>query len=167
MPFSKFNLTLEAAVGYFELGMAEDALRELESIPEEFRDAEEVLEFRLVLCQHLGRWDDASRACARLCQCEGADVDRFIAWGCCLYEMARVDECRRALLQAPVAARENGLWNFHLACYEAILGSRGEARRLIHRALELDPSLRGMAEGNQNLSPLLESGNQPDRRDPA
>lgn len=155
VPLTQFNRTLEAALGFFELGMAEEALRELDSLPESQQAKEEVLEFRLVLHQHLGRWDDASRTCARLCQCAGADVDRFIAWGCCLYEMARVAECRQALLQAPPEARGNGLWNFHLACYEAILGSREEARRLVHRALELDPALRAMAECNENLAPLL------------
>jgi tetratricopeptide (TPR) repeat protein len=155
VPFAQFNRTLEAAVGFFELGMAEEALRELDSLPPSEQGEEEVLEFRLVLYQHMGRWDDASQACARLCQCKGADIDRFIAWGCCLYELARVDECRRALLQAPEEARQNGLWNFHLACYEAILGCREEARRLVVRAVELDPALRCMAECNENLSPLL------------
>ena len=29
MPFTQFNRTLEAAVGYFELGMAEEALAEI------------------------------------------------------------------------------------------------------------------------------------------
>ena len=155
MPLSQFNRTLEAAVGFFELGMPEEALRELDSLPPADQGEEEVLELRLVLFQHLGRWDDASQACSRLCQHKGADVDRFIAWGCCLYELARVEECRRVLLQAPPEARGNGLWNFHLACYEAILGCREEARRLVHRALELDPALKAMAACNENLAPLL------------
>jgi len=164
VPLSQFHRTLEAAVGFFELGMAEEALRELDSLQGQEQGEEEVLEFRLVLYQHLGRWDHAAQACARLCQRKGADVDRFIAWGCCLYELARVDECRKAMLQAPLEARENGLWNFHLACYEALLGCREEARRLVHRALALDPALRSMAQCNENLAPLLLPG--PDRPDP-
>jgi hypothetical protein len=47
------------------------------------------------------------------------------------------------------------LWNFHLACYEALLGCLEEARCHVHRALSLDPALRVMAERNENLAPLL------------
>lgn len=155
MPFTQFNRTLEAAVGFFELGMAEEALRELDTLPEADQGEEEVLELRFVLNQHLGRWEAASDCCERLCRLRGADVDRFIAWGCCLYELGRIEACRAALLQAPPEARTHGLWNFHLACYESILGNKDEASRTIGRALELEPRLRCMAEQNENLAPLL------------
>jgi len=155
VPLSQFNRTLEAAVGFFELGMPEEALRELDSLPPADQGEEEVLELRLVLFQHLGRWDDASQACSRLCQHKGADVDRFIAWGCCLYELARVEECRRVLLQAPPEARGNGLWNFHLACYEALAGHGEAARKRVQLAIRLDPCLRHMAQQNSNLAPML------------
>lgn len=156
MPFTKFNRTLEAAVGYFELGMAEEALRELDTLEPADQSEEEVLELRLVLNQHLGRWAGAAEACAGLCAIKGADIDRFIGWGCCLYELGRIAECRDALLKAPACARDHGLWNFHIACYEAILGNKDEARRLILRSIELDPALRSMALRNENLVPLLQ-----------
>lgn len=145
-------------MGYFELGMAEEALRELDTLPEADQAEEEVLELRFVLNQHLGRWEAASAVCEKLAHLKGADADRFIAWGCCLYELGRIEECRSALMQAPEPARNHGLWNFHLACYEAILGRRDEATRLIRRALELDPRLRCMAERNENLAPLIGVG---------
>ncbi len=155
VPFTQFNRILEAAVGYFELGMAEEALAEIDTLPAVDQAEEEVLELRLVLNQHLGRWEAAADACAGLCRVKGADADRFIAWGCCLYELGRIEECRAVLLKAPAKARLHGLWNFHLACYEAILGCKEEARCHIHRALGLDPALRAMAERNENLAPLL------------
>lgn len=155
MPFTRFSRTLEAAVGYFELGMAEEALQELDTLPEEDQFEEEVLEFRSVLNQHLGRWEAASVACERLCRLKVTDTDRFIVWGCCLYELGRIADCREALIQAHPRAREHGLWNFHLACYEAILGNVDEARKLIRKSLILDPALTGMAQRNENLAPLL------------
>ncbi len=157
MPFTQFNRTLESAVGYFELGMAVEALAELETLPAPDQLEEEVLEMRQVLNQHLGRWEAAAEASEGLCRVKGADADRFIAWGCCLYELGRIEECCRALLQAPAPVRNDGLWNFHLACYEALLGHREEARQLIHRGLQIEPRLRGMAERNENLAPLLDS----------
>jgi Flp pilus assembly protein TadD len=155
VPFTRFSRTLEAAVGYFELGMAEEALHELDTLPEEDQCEEEVLEFRSVLNQHLGRWEAASATCERLCRLKVTDTDRFIVWGCCLYELGRIADCRAALIQAHPRAREHGLWNFHLACYEAILGNVDEARRLIRKSLILDPALTGMAQRNENLAPLL------------
>jgi tetratricopeptide (TPR) repeat protein len=155
VPFTQFNRILESAIGFFELGMAEEALHELDTLPTADQSEEEVLEFRLVLFQHLGRWEDSVRIAAQLCQGRHPDVDRFIVWGCCLYEVQRIEECRTALLQAPEAARQHGLWNFHLACYEALLGHLEEARRLIVRALQLDPLLQPMAQRNENLAPLL------------
>jgi len=155
VPFTHFNRTLEAAVGYFELGMAEEALRELDTLPPEDQDEEEVWEMRSVLNQHLGRWEDAAKACERLCRLKPSDPDRFICWGCCLYELGRIEGCREALLQAEPEAREHGLWNYHLACYEAILGRSEEARALVRKSLSLDPTLMGMARRNENLGPLL------------
>lgn len=155
MPFTHFSRTLEAAVGYFELGMAEDALRELDTLPEEDQCEEDVLELRSVLNQHLGHWGAAAATCERLCRLKTTDTERFIVWGCCLYELGRIAECREALIQAHPRARDHGLWNFHLACYEAVLGNLEEARRLIRRSLVLDPALTGMARRNEKLAPLL------------
>jgi hypothetical protein len=49
------------------------------------------------------------------------------------------------------------LWNFHLACYQAVLGEDQNARCSLRRALALDPRLSAMAARNSNLSPLMET----------
>jgi len=155
VPFSRLSRSLEAAVGYFELGMAGETLRELDALPPQSQCDLEVLELRAVACQQLGRWVSAAAAYEAMCRLPCADTDRFIGWGCCLYEIGAYADCRLALLSAPAPSRDHGLWNFHLACYEALLGNSGEARGLIHRALKLDPALTRMAERNENLAPLL------------
>lgn len=158
MPFTQFNRTLEAAVGYFELGMADEALKELDSLPADDQHEEEVLELRSVLNQHLGRWEAASHCCEALCRLHGADPDRFIAWASCLYELGEVAACKAAMLQAPPVARSHALWNFHLACYEAMLGQTVPAAEHAHACLALDPRMRCMVEQNTHLRPLLDSG---------
>ncbi len=162
MPFTQFNRALEAAVGYFELGMADEALKELDVLPPEDQLEEEVLELRSVLNQHLGRWEAASHCCEALCRVQGADPDRFIAWATCLYELGEVPASVAALLQAPANARSHALWNFHLACYEAILGHPVPALEHVHACLALDPRMRPMVEHNSHLRPLLDS-NDPGR----
>ena len=136
--------------------MSQSALQELDQLPPGDQLEPEVLELRCVIHQQMGHWVEAAKAFNALCARRDADVEHFIGWGCCLYELGRIAECREALIKAPASARNHGLWNFHLACYEAILGNNDEARRLILRSLELEPSLRSMALRNENLVPLLQ-----------
>lgn len=157
MPFTQFNRTLEAAVGYFELGMADEALRELDTLPSEDQHEEDVLELRSVLNQHLGRWEAASHCCEALCRCQGADADRFVAWATCLFELGEVAACKAALLQAPPLARSSSLWHFHMACYEALLGQPIAAAQHVQACLSIEPGMRCMVENNSHLRPVLSS----------
>lgn len=155
VPFSRLSRTTEAAVGYFELGMVEAALQELDQLPASDQSETEVLELRSVIHQQTGRWAEAARAFQALCARRDAELEHFIGWGCCLYELGDYDEARRALLSAPEPVRQSGLWNYHLACYEALTGHRDAARERAEQAIRLDPCLRHMAHQNSNLAPLL------------
>lgn len=150
-----WNRVLQSAIGYHELGMPEEALRELGTVDPALRGELPTLELRAVLLVQLGRWEEAAETHAELCRADGACAERFIAWGCCLYELGRIPACRDALLAAPASARDHGLWNFHLACYQAILGDEQDARRSLRRALALDPRLSSMAGRNSNLATLI------------
>lgn len=155
VPFSKLSRSTEAAVGYFELGMTEAALQELDQLPPEDQLEPEVLELRTVIHQHTGRWADAARAFSALCARRDAELEHFIGWGCCLYELGAHEEARQALLSAPENIRRTGLWNFHLACYEALVGRSDAARERVELAVRIEPCLRHMAEQNSHLAPLL------------
>jgi hypothetical protein len=50
---------LEAATGYFSLGLREDAWNELESLPPELRAHESVIELRVEILLKLERWEFA------------------------------------------------------------------------------------------------------------
>ena len=152
-----WNRVLQSAIGYHELGMPEEALRELGTLDPARRGGLPTLELRAVLLVQLERWEEAAETHAELCRADGACAEPFIAWGCCLYELGRIAGCRDALLAAPASARDHALWNFHLACYQAILGEAENARGSLRRALALDPRLSAMAARNSNLSPLMET----------
>ena len=155
VPFSKLSQTTEAAVGYFELGMSQSALQELDQLPSGDQLEPEVLELRAVIHQHMGNWAEAGKAFEALCARRDADVEHFIGWGCCLYELGTYEEARQSLLTAPKALQHNGLWNFHLACYEALLGHPEVARERVELAILIDPCLKHMAQQNTRLGPLL------------
>ena len=155
VPFSKLSRTTEAAVGYFELGMSQAALQELDQLPSGDQLEPEVLELRSVIHQQTGQWAEAAQAFKALCARRDADVEHFIGWGCCLYELGAYEEARQALLTAPESIRRNGLWNFHLACYEALVGHSEAARERVELAIRMDPCLKHMAQQNTRLAPLL------------
>jgi len=152
-----WNRVLQSAIGYHELGMPEEALRELGTVDPARRGELPTLELRAVLLVQLERWEEAAETHAELCRADGACAEPFIAWGCCLYELGRITDCRKPLPAAPASARDHALWNFHLACYQAILGEVEHAHGSLHRALALDPRLSEMAARNSNLSLLMET----------
>ena len=53
-----WNRVLQSAIGYHELGMSEEALRELGTIDPALRGEVPTLELRGVLLVQLGRWED-------------------------------------------------------------------------------------------------------------
>jgi Tfp pilus assembly protein PilF len=158
VPLNQVHRVLEAAIGYFDLGMPQDALHELDELSVADQQTIEVLELRAFLLQHLRQWRLAAETYAKICQRPDVSVDRFLAWGCCLYEVRDVQGCRDALRSVPKEkVQSHALWHFHLACYEALLKNSEEARVLALRALHLDPSLRAMAHQNSNLAPLFQT----------
>jgi tetratricopeptide (TPR) repeat protein len=155
--FTDLHRTLEAAIGYFELGMPGDALAELDTLSPLHQETVEALELRAVIEQDLGKWNEAAATYEKLCKYRDIPVERYISWACCLYEACRVEECVDALNQAPKAATaDDALWNFHMACYEAIVGNKHGAREHVARSIQLDARFKPMAERNRNLRPLLE-----------
>jgi len=111
----ELDRSLQAAIGWLELGLPADGLRELDALRPEQLVRREVLELRAVLLQQLGRWDEAAAAYAVICRQPDVPVERFMAWGCCLYELGRVSECCSVLRLASAAAGRHALWHFHLA----------------------------------------------------
>ena len=67
-----WNRVLQSAIGYHELGMSEEALRELGTIDPALRSELPTLELRGVLLVQLGRWEEAAETHAELCRADGA-----------------------------------------------------------------------------------------------
>ncbi|MGA1128883.1 MAG: tetratricopeptide repeat protein, partial [Chthoniobacterales bacterium] len=57
---------INAAQGYLELGMSDEALAELERVPEEDRTHEDVAQLRVYILMRARRWDEALAACEAL-----------------------------------------------------------------------------------------------------
>jgi predicted Zn-dependent protease len=146
--------TLLAAQGYSELGMFDDALKELDSLPEEVADYSTVVELRTVILMQARRWKSALTASRALCRVAPDKTAGFIHAAFCLHELGRTGEARDILLGGPDLLHAEPTFHYNLACYECALGNLDLARMHLEKSFELDKKFRDFARNDPDLAPL-------------
>ena len=146
--------TLLAAQGYSELAMHDDALAQLDSLPEETAKNPAVLELRAVVLMHAKRWKPALAVSREICAAEPAMTTGFIHTAFCLHELGRTDEARDCLLTGPDALRTEATFHYNLACYECALGHLDLARMHLDKSFTLDKKMRDFAKSDPDLAAL-------------
>jgi predicted Zn-dependent protease len=145
---------LQAAIGFWELGLADDALRELEEIPLTAHQHPEILQLRQAILMEREQWNEALAMAEALCQLLPEEADHWIKIGFCLHELKRTSEAKERLLAGPPALRECAIFYYNLACYECQLGQIQAAWLLLERAVQLDASFQHLAKTDRDLAPL-------------
>ena len=148
--------TLLAAQGYSELAMHDDALAQLDSLPEDTAKNPTVLELRAVVLMQARRWKPALAVSRELCATEPAKTSGFIHTAFCLHELGRTDEARECLLTGPDALRAEPTFHYNLACYECALGHLDLARMHLDKSFTLDKKMRDFAKSDPDLAALRE-----------
>ncbi|HSI16055.1 MAG TPA: hypothetical protein VK961_28660 [Chthoniobacter sp.] len=146
--------TLLAAQGYCELGMYDDALGELDSLPEEVTQHATVMELRAVTLMQAKRWKQALTASRLLCRVAPDKTTGFIHAAFCLHEMGRTDEARDILLSGPNLLHAEPTFHYNLACYECALGNLDLARMHLEKSFELDKKFKDFAKNDPDLAAL-------------
>ena len=132
---------LLAAQGYLELGMAGEALAELDNLPSVYGKRPDVLRLRV----------SGLAACQRLCEAEPQDTAGFIHAAFCLHEMGRTDEARNVLLHGPPALLNEATYYYNMGCYNARLGQFEDAQNYLRMSFSLDGKLREFARHDPDL----------------
>jgi predicted Zn-dependent protease len=146
--------TLLAAHGYAELGMFDDALAELETLPPEARGAVLAVEMRVAILMQAKRWRDALGVSEMLCKLDPARSSGFIHAAFCLHELGRTADARDTLLKGPATLHAEATFHYNLACYECALGQLGLARAHLEKSFTLDRKFREFAKTDPDLKPL-------------
>ncbi len=146
--------TLLAAQGYCELGMFEDALNELDSLPEEVRGSPSTIELRVVILMQAKRWKNALTASRELCRKDPLRPTGFIHAAYCLHELGRSADARDFLLNGPDSLHREPTFHYNLACYECQLGQLDVARAHLEKSIELDKQFRDFAKTDPDLAAL-------------
>jgi Flp pilus assembly protein TadD len=147
---------LRVALGWLELGLPEDALRELETLEPRDRMRKQALELKLVAQMKAGRWNAGADTGRLLCLREPKEPRFFIQAAYCLHETGDTEAARNWLMTGPSSLIEDPLFHYNIACYHAVLGESKRARSHLRRAFSMDASLRGRAREDQDLSALGE-----------
>ena len=148
--------TLLAAQGYSELGMFDEALKELDSLPDEVAEYGTVVELRTVILMQARRWKPALTASRALCRAAPEKTSGFIHAAFCLHELGRTIEARDTLLAGPQVLHAEPTFHYNLACYECALGNLDIARMHLEKSFELDKKFRDFARSDPDLAPLRE-----------
>ena len=148
--------TLLAAQGYSELGMFDDAIVEIDSLPEEIGKNATVVELRTVILMQAKRWKSALAASRVLCRVAPDKTSGFIHAAFCLHELGRTGEARDALLAGPEVLHAEPTFHYNLACYECALGNLDLARMHLDKSFELDKKFRDFAKNDPDLAALRE-----------
>ncbi|MEA3207527.1 MAG: hypothetical protein QOE70_584 [Chthoniobacter sp.] len=146
--------TLLAAQGYSELSMFEDAIAELDTLPEETATHAIVVELRTVILMQARRWKTALTVARVLCRTEPEKTSGFIHAAFCLHEIGRTAEAREVLLNGPSTLHTEPTFHYNLACYECALGNLDLARMHLEKSIQLDRKFRDFARHDPDLAPL-------------
>lgn len=146
--------TLLAAHGYAELGMFDDALAELETLPAEALKQPAAIEMRLAILMQAKRWADALRTSETLCKLDPSRNSAFIHAAFCLHELGRTADARDTLLNGPATLHGEATFHYNLACYECALGQIGLARAHLEKSFTLDRKFREFAKTDPDLKAL-------------
>ncbi|MCU0794341.1 MAG: hypothetical protein MUF31_00195 [Akkermansiaceae bacterium] len=149
-----FDGTINAAIGWLELDLPEDALRELAFLDPRQRMRRQALEIKLFAEMKAGRWNAGADTGRLLCLREPKEPRFFIHAAFCLHETGDTAAARNWLLTGPSELIEDPIFHYNIACYHCVLGESGRARSHLKRAFAMDDQLRQLAATDKDLATL-------------
>jgi predicted Zn-dependent protease len=143
--------TLQAAAGWLELGLADEALYELQALPAEVLQQHEVLELKLAAQMECERWNAASETARLLCLKVEDEPEFFIRAAFCLHETGDTLAACNQLLRGPKSLFDMAIFHYNLACYLWTLGEGPRARSHLKQAIAMDDTYLDSAREDRDL----------------
>jgi len=144
----------QAAIGYVELGMYQEADAELDKIDPLCRAAPEVLAVRLGIYAGLQKWELMQVVAEKLANYDPAEAQWRISFAYATRRAESIEKARKILLNALVSHPEEPTIHYNLACYESQLGNLSAAKQHLIKATKADSKFKLMALDDPDLEPL-------------
>ncbi len=142
---------LQAAAGWLELGLADEALIELQGLPPEVQALRGPLELKLEAEMAQSQWNSGSETAQLLCMKVTDEPEFFLRAAYCLHETGDSQAACNQLLKGPKALFEMAVFHYNLACYLWTLGEGDRARDHLKRAISMDESFLESAREDRDL----------------
>jgi hypothetical protein len=143
--------TLRAAAGWLELGLADEALYELHSLPLDVQRLRAPLELKLAAQMERQQWNAASETARLLCLKAEDEPMFFLRAAFCLHETGDTLAACNQLLRGPKTLFEMAVFHYNLACYLWTLGDGPRARSHLKQAIAMDESFLESAREDRDL----------------
>ncbi len=151
MPTMNLHATLQAATGWLELGLADEALLELNELPAEAQKKRQVLEIKLAAQMQDECWNRASDTARLLCLVAKDEPVFFLRAAFCLHETGDTLAACNWLLKGPKSLFEMAIFHYNLACYLWTLGEAKRARSHLKQAISMDHTFIQAAKEDHDL----------------
>ena len=145
---------LVAAVGFAELSLFQDAVQELETLPDKLKETTVVLATWLEVYQRWQKWSEASSVAMRLAEMEPGESNWPVALAYAVRRSRGLVFAQEILVPAGEKFPDCATIHFNLACYAAQLGNLDEARVHLRRAIQLDEGFAAQAKTDPDLKPI-------------
>ena len=132
----------QAAVGYVELEMFQDANDQLEKIDPFNRAAPEVLAVRLAIYHGLKKWELMQEIAKRLADFQPDDVQWITSYAYATRRAESIPAAKEILLNAEPKSPTEAIIKYNLACYSCQTGDIETAKNYLKKAFEIDSSWR-------------------------
>ncbi len=157
---SEVDRNLQAAVGYLELGMLEEANNEIECIPPDQKNSSEVLGVRMEIYRAAEKWMLMATVARELLK---RHQDQPLFWNHHAYAVRRstgLEEAHKILSEALEKFPDDSTTIYNLGCYHCQLGDLESAKERVGDAIKLDPQWKIHALNDPDLEPLWEMWSQ-------
>tara|TARA_R110000850_G_scaffold30303_25_gene83603 strand:- start:2478 stop:2960 length:483 start_codon:yes stop_codon:yes gene_type:complete len=142
---------LEKIRGYIDLGMLDEASREIESLPIDRRSSSFAQEMRIIIELDKGRLNEALALSEVLTDLHPKNHAGFIQGAYCLHAMNRTEEAIEHLQAGPSSLQDESVYFYNLGCYELALGKPQAALSWLQQSFEMDPRSKNRALNDPDL----------------
>jgi tetratricopeptide (TPR) repeat protein len=153
---TQIRRSILACSGFTDLGMFQEAVRELEELPESVRESTPILIAWLELYQGWHKWSEAMAIAEHLVAREPGDPNWPVALAYATRRGVSLPAALSVLQEALLSFPNCAAIHFNLACYHAQLHQLEEANRHLQQACKLDPAFRLTAQTDPDLVELRE-----------
>ena len=146
--------TLTYANGYRELAMFKDAIKEIDSLPENLRYCEPAVQMRVAIYMEAKQWRKALPFVEQLAKEKPDEVGNIVNLAFVIRRARSISRAMPILLKASQDFPDAAIVHYNLGCYACCSNQLEDAKTHLRHAFALDQKFLDTATEDEDLAPL-------------